>query len=117
MELELELELGVEVELGRVASEADAALAWLAEKEAAQATSAKYDAPVLRASDIVKRGDTVARVCDPILAKPAPKPEEPAKAAEAAPAAEGEAMDADEAEVGPPPPEEAEAEASRPMQE
>lgn len=109
-------------ELDRVATEATAALSWLADKEAAQAAQSKHDDPVLRAADISRRGETLALVCDPILTKPPPKPE-PTKSEPAVPAAEGEAaaegqgaedMEADGAEVGPQPA--PEQQADEPMQ-
>ena len=78
-------------ELGQVAHEAESALAWLNEKEGVQAKAALYDDPVLLVKDIEKKGETVARVCVPILSKsppPPPKPAAPAPTA-AADAKEG----------------------------
>jgi heat shock 70kDa protein 4 len=64
-----------EEELGKVASESEAALSWLHEKEAAQAAQAMHDDPVLLVEDIKKKSEMLARVVEPILSKPAPKPE------------------------------------------
>ena len=89
-------------ELAHVANEAQAALAWLEEKEKLQAGAALYDDPILVVSDIEKKGDTVSRVCDPILSKPAPKPEPapapaaPDAAAAPAPEAAPEGMETEE---------------------
>ncbi|KAG7673591.1 hypothetical protein KSW81_006791 [Nannochloris sp. 'desiccata'] len=99
-------------ELEQVAHEAEAALAWLNEKEKLQAAAPAHEDPVLVVSDIEKKMDTISRVSDPILSKPPPKPE-PVPAPAAAPAtaedagagaAEGEGMDTEE---GPPRVEEA----------
>ena len=76
-------------DLARVASEAGAALAWLAEKRALAAKAARTDDPVLIAGECEKKGATLARVCEPILAtpKPAPPPPPPAPATTEEPAA------------------------------
>lgn len=73
-------------ELAKVADEAQKALAWLGEKEAAQANLNKYDDPVLVTSDIEKKRETVERYIEPILAKPVPLP--PKKEEEPAPPGE-----------------------------
>lgn len=82
-------------DLAHVTREAEAALAWLAEKERLQAASSAHEDPVLVVSDIEKKAETVSRVCDPILAKPPPKPE-PAPAPAAAPDAPAEGMETEE---------------------
>lgn len=58
----------------QVADEAQRALAWLQEKEALQAQVSKHEDPVLLSSDIRKKEDTLRRVAEPILTKPAPAP-------------------------------------------
>ena len=84
-------------DLARVTSEADAALAWVAEKRALAAKAAKTDDPVFTAAEAERKGATLRRVCEPILAtpKPAPPPPPPAPAAEPAAAeASGAAAEA-----------------------
>jgi heat shock 70kDa protein 4 len=61
-------------ELGRVRNEAEGALAWLADKEAAQAGLNKYDDPALTVDEIKKKGEMVERVVGPILSQPPPPP-------------------------------------------
>lgn len=58
----------------KVIDEAQRALDWLNEKRALQAQVAKHEDPVLLSSDIKKKEDTLRRVADPILTKPAPPP-------------------------------------------
>lgn len=86
-----------EDDLSHVRSEAEAAMAWLAEKESLQAMAPAHEDPVLVVADVEKKADTVARICDPILTKPPPKPAAPApKAEEETKPTEGaEAMDAE----------------------
>lgn len=64
-------------EVKRVESEAAAALAWLADKEAAQKALHKYDDPALVCADIHKKAEALSRVCEPIVTKPAPPPPAP----------------------------------------
>ena len=68
-------------EMAQVIAESEAALTWLNEKEALQAAASKYEDPVLVVADIEKKTETVVRVCEPILSKPAPKPKAPEPAA------------------------------------
>eukprot|EP00798_Chlamydomonas_sp_ICE-L_P016655 gene16655-22906_t len=86
-----------------VMKECESALAWIDEKAALQKLQSKTADPVLLSADVLKRCDTLERVCKPIVSKPvskpapapkpeAPKPEEPAPM-EAEPAAEGENME------------------------
>ena len=79
-------------DLGRVTAEADAALAWLAEKRALAAKADQAADPVLTAGECEKKAGTLRRVCEPILAtpKPAPAPPPPAPAADAATDAAGD---------------------------
>ena len=88
-----------EEDLNKVVNECNQAIAWLDEKEKLQASCASFDDPVLTASDIDKRGETVGVFCRPILSKPPPKPkeekEQPPKSAEAKEDAEN--MDTDDA--------------------
>ena len=63
-----------EEELGRARNEAEGALAWLADKEAAQAGLNKYDDPALTVDEIKKKGELVERVVGPILSQPPPPP-------------------------------------------
>jgi len=87
----------------KVVEECQAAMKWLKEKQALQETLPKHEVPVLMTHDITKKLETVKRVCEAVMNKPAPPPpkkEEPAKEA-AAPeaAADGEAKPAQEAEA------------------
>lgn len=61
-------------ELDRVRNEAEGALAWLADKEAAQAGLNKYDDPALTVDEIKKKGEIVERVVGPIFSQPPPPP-------------------------------------------
>ena len=61
-------------ELLQVLEEASKALSWLHEKQEAQAQLAKTDVPLLTAADIKKRQDTLQRVAEPIMSRPAPPP-------------------------------------------
>ena len=76
-------------ELNRVISEAGAALAWLEEKERLQESQSAHMDPMLTVHDIEKKSDTVARVADPILSKPPPKPEPKPEAKDAPKAEDG----------------------------
>lgn len=58
----------------QVIEEASKALSWLHEKQEAQASLAKTDVPILTAADIKKRQDTLQRVAEPIVSRPAPPP-------------------------------------------
>lgn len=91
----------------KVLNECSAALGWLEEKENLQKTMRKTDDPVLVTSDIKKKEETLMRVAEPIMTKPAPKPkEQPKQPEQAQPAAEEakpEDMDA-EPSPGPTPP-------------
>lgn len=58
----------------QVLEEASKALTWLHEKQEAQAQLAKTDVPLLTAADIKKRQDTLQRVAEPIMSRPAPPP-------------------------------------------
>mmetsp|Transcript_57811 Transcript_57811/g.183308 ORF Transcript_57811/g.183308 Transcript_57811/m.183308 type:complete len:504 (-) Transcript_57811:37-1548(-) len=68
----------------RALTECTEAAKWLAEKMAAQEAQPKHADPVLKTGDLVKKRDTVERVCKPIMSKPAPPPPPPV---------EGEAME------------------------
>lgn len=95
----------------KVVSEADAALAWLAEKRSLASSTPPTSDPVFTAGDAAKKEATLRRVCEPILATPKPAPPlpaepEPAAAAgepagecpaEGEPAANGEGMEEDAA--------------------
>lgn len=90
-------------DLNTITKEADAALAWLNEKESIQGSMPAYEDPVLLVGDVGKKMETVQRVCDPILAKPPPKPEPAAgasgagaEAAAPAPEAEAQAMETED---------------------
>lgn len=98
-------------EKNRVVSECSAALQWLDEKLKLQEQTPKTQPPALTVADMDKRGETVERVCKPIMSKPAPKPTPPPAPAPT-PAAESEPMETDElgAEEGPQVAEEADAE-------
>lgn len=120
-----------EEEKNKVAGECQAALDWLAEKEALQQQAAKvnrpglmmgarrlhsccyipypgssswaqFDDPVLMAADVQKKEETVRRVCEPVLSKPPPPPP---KAEEPAAEPAADTMETD-AEIGPQPAEE-----------
>ena len=58
----------------QVLDECQAALGWLEEKENLQSSMKKTEDPVLVTADIKKKEETLTRVADPILNKPAPKP-------------------------------------------
>ena len=58
----------------QVLNECHAALGWLEEKENLQKTMKKTDDPTLVTADIKKKEDTLNRVAEPIMTKPAPKP-------------------------------------------
>lgn len=58
----------------QVLNECQAALGWLEEKESLQKTMKKTDDPTLVTADIKKKEDTLNRVAEPIMTKPAPKP-------------------------------------------
>ena len=58
----------------QVLDECQAALGWLEEKQNLQDSMKKTEDPVLVTADIKKKEETLARVADPILSKPAPKP-------------------------------------------
>ena len=64
--------------LDKVVGECQNALNWLEEKQKLQDGTQPYDEPVLIASDVQKRAETVSVFCTPILStpKPAPKAEE-----------------------------------------
>lgn len=90
-----------EADKQKVSAECAAALAWLSEKEGLQRQVAKYDDPVLLASDAEKKEGMVRRVCEPILSKPPPPPP---KAAEPEPKVEEPEAEMEDVEAGPPPP-------------
>jgi heat shock protein 4 len=80
-----------EADRARAVAEAEAAVTWATEKEAAAKAAPKTADPVLTAGDAAKRLATVRRVCDPVLATPKPFFEpEPVKADDPPPAAGGE---------------------------
>lgn len=56
-------------------NECSSALGWLEEKENHQKTMRKTDDPVLVTSDIKKKQETLVRVAEPVMNKPAPKPQ------------------------------------------
>ena len=58
----------------QVVEEADKTLSWLQQKQDLQAQTKKHDDPVLLSADIKKKEDTLRRVAEPILNKPAPAP-------------------------------------------
>ena len=60
--------------LMQVLDECQAALGWLEEKQNLQDSMKKTEDPVLVTADIKKKEETLRRVADPILSKPAPKP-------------------------------------------
>lgn len=85
----------------KVVSECQAAMAWLKEKQGLQETMPKHEVPVLMTHDIVKKLDTVKRVGEATMNKPAPPPpkkEEPAKEAAADGAGAGEEQKAADSE-------------------
>lgn len=61
-------------DLVQVLDECQAALGWLEEKQNLQDSMKKTEDPVLVTADIKKKEETLSRVADPILSKPAPKP-------------------------------------------
>jgi heat shock 70kDa protein 4 len=91
-----------EADRAKVEAEADAALAWLAEKRALAAAAPPTADPAFTAADAAKKEATLRRVCEPILAtpKPAPPPPPAPKADEAAAGAEGGECAAGEGEGG-----------------
>lgn len=88
-----------EDELKRVTSEAEAAMVWLEEKEAAQQNQLPHQDPALTVEEIEKKSDTVARVADPILSKPPPKPEPKQEEKDVSNENEDKPMDVDAKEV------------------
>lgn len=58
----------------QVAEEATKALAWLEERQAAQAALRKTDPPLLLADDIKKKADVLTRFAEPLVSRPAPPP-------------------------------------------
>lgn len=80
-----------------VLKECETTLSWIDEKEALQKLQPATADPVLLSHDVIKRRDTLERVCRPIASKPAPKPAAAPKPEAAPKAEEAEAapMDAD----------------------
>ncbi|GAX78376.1 hypothetical protein CEUSTIGMA_g5818.t1 [Chlamydomonas eustigma] len=77
-----------------VAKEAEAVLKWISEKEALQSSQEKWMEPVLLTNDILKKKDTLDRVCKTISTKPVPDGAAPSKAEDAAPATHSTQNDA-----------------------
>jgi heat shock protein 4 len=69
--------------LDSIRKEANAALAWLADKSAQQAALAKTAPPALLSKECAKKAETIERFAKPILATPKPAP--PPPSAEPAP--------------------------------
>lgn len=58
----------------QVAEEANKALSWLDEKQAAQNSLRKTDEPSLLSGDIKKKQDVLTRFAEPLMSRPAPPP-------------------------------------------
>ena len=67
-----------------IRTECSTALSWLASKQDMQSRLTLHDDPALLTSDVKKRQDTLARVCDPLIAKAKAARAAKAKAAAAA---------------------------------
>jgi heat shock protein 4 len=63
----------------KVKGECDAAAAWLAEKKGYQDAMGKHEEPILTVAELVKKAETVERVCHAVMSQPAPKVEPPKK--------------------------------------
>lgn len=90
-------------ERAAVRGECDKALKWLQEKQELQGQVAKTEPAVLTTEEIKKKHDVVARVCTPVVTKPAPAPpkvEEPKPMEEDAPAAAEEEAKAENDDEG-----------------
>lgn len=95
-------------DLAKVKAEAEAALAWLAEKKALGAKAGPTDEPPLLADEVDKKKATLQRFCEPLMAAKAPPPapaaavEEPAAAAEEEAGGGGEAPMQEEVDLSAP---------------
>jgi len=77
-----------------VAQEAETVIKWLCEKEALQASREKWAEPALLTHDILKKKDTLERICKPIASKPLPKTPAPFKTEDTATPADASQNDA-----------------------
>lgn len=58
----------------QVIEEANKALSWLEEKQAAQAGLRKTDPPLLLCEEMKKKQDVLTRFSEPLMSRPAPPP-------------------------------------------